>query len=257
MPNFIIYTSINTGTKYAPSAIYDTRETPKWQYDTVNPHTKSWLYILLYNLRLVTPHFWDIFQSHVHLDLGLIKGFPHQVVVHTFNPSTQKAQAGRSQSSRPAWSTEQIPGQGGLHRENTDLKTNQPTDHLPNWQNKWVSWNLGRAVCQQWCPFITTIAVIITHLTQSNTRGQTLTRAPRLFILKYQAVTSATILSQGLLLTTRTQLRSLKPLSPQNQDRDSPTARNRQAPSSFICLMMKPFLSRKAFSNQCSCWRKK
>lgn len=75
-------------------------------------------------------------------------------------------------------------------------------------------------------------------------------------ILKYQLVNSAAILSQGL-LTTGTQLRSIfKPHSSQDQGRDSPTARNKQAPSSFICLMMKPFLSRKAFSNQCSCWRK-
>ena len=41
------------------------------------------------------------------------------VVAHAFNPSTQEAEAGGSLSSRPAWSTEQVPGQSGLlHREN-------------------------------------------------------------------------------------------------------------------------------------------
>ena len=39
------------------------------------------------------------------------------VVVHGFNPSTWEAEAGRSPSLRPAWSTEQVLGQPGLHRE--------------------------------------------------------------------------------------------------------------------------------------------
>jgi hypothetical protein len=39
------------------------------------------------------------------------------VVVHIFNPSTQKAEVGRSLSSRPVCSTEWVPGQPGLHRE--------------------------------------------------------------------------------------------------------------------------------------------
>jgi hypothetical protein len=39
------------------------------------------------------------------------------MVVHTFNPSAWKAEAGGSQGSRPAWSTEQVLGQPGLHRE--------------------------------------------------------------------------------------------------------------------------------------------
>jgi hypothetical protein len=39
------------------------------------------------------------------------------VVVHPFNPSTWEAEAGRSLTSRPAWSTKWVPGQPGLHRE--------------------------------------------------------------------------------------------------------------------------------------------
>jgi hypothetical protein len=36
-------------------------------------------------------------------------------VAHAFNPSTWEA--GEFLSSRPAWSTEWVPGQPGLHRE--------------------------------------------------------------------------------------------------------------------------------------------
>ena len=33
------------------------------------------------------------------------------------NPSPWKAEAGRSLNSRPAWSTEKVPGQPQLHRD--------------------------------------------------------------------------------------------------------------------------------------------
>ena len=49
------------------------------------------------------------------------------VVAHTFNPSTGEAEAGGSLSSRPAWSTEQVPGQPGLHRGNPVSKQNKQT----------------------------------------------------------------------------------------------------------------------------------
>lgn len=39
------------------------------------------------------------------------------VVVHAFNPRTPEADAGGFLSSRPAWSTERVPGQPGIHRE--------------------------------------------------------------------------------------------------------------------------------------------
>ena len=45
------------------------------------------------------------------------------VLVHTFNHSTQEAEAGGSLSSRPVWSTERIPGQPGLHRKTLSWKT--------------------------------------------------------------------------------------------------------------------------------------
>jgi hypothetical protein len=45
------------------------------------------------------------------------------VVAHAFNPSTREAEAGGFLSSRPAWSTEWVPGQPGLHRETLSWKT--------------------------------------------------------------------------------------------------------------------------------------
>ena len=44
--------------------------------------------------------------------------------MHTFNPSTWGAEAGGSLSSRPAWSTEWVPGQPELHRETLSWKKN-------------------------------------------------------------------------------------------------------------------------------------
>jgi hypothetical protein len=45
------------------------------------------------------------------------------VVVHVFNPSTWEAEAWGFLSSRPAWSTEWVPGQPGLHRETLSQTT--------------------------------------------------------------------------------------------------------------------------------------
>jgi hypothetical protein len=46
----------------------------------------------------------------------------YKAAVHTFNPSPQEAEAGRSLSLRPACSTEQVPEQPGLHRETPSKK---------------------------------------------------------------------------------------------------------------------------------------
>jgi hypothetical protein len=48
--------------------------------------------------------------------------FRRAVVAHAFNPSTREAEAGGSLSSRPALSTEWVPGQPGLHRETLSWK---------------------------------------------------------------------------------------------------------------------------------------
>jgi hypothetical protein len=39
------------------------------------------------------------------------------VVIHALHPRTWEAEAGEFLSSRPAWSTECVPGQPGLYRE--------------------------------------------------------------------------------------------------------------------------------------------
>jgi hypothetical protein len=56
------------------------------------------------------------------------------VVVHTFNPRTWEAEAGRFLSSRPAWSTKWVPGQPGLHRET--LSQNKQTNKQTNKQKQ-------------------------------------------------------------------------------------------------------------------------
>jgi hypothetical protein len=54
------------------------------------------------------------------------------VVVHAFNPSTRETEAGRFQSSRPAWSTEWVPGQPGLHRETLSWKKQKQKQNEAN-----------------------------------------------------------------------------------------------------------------------------
>jgi hypothetical protein len=43
-------------------------------------------------------------------------------VAHTFSPCALEAEAGGFLSLRPAWSTEWVPGQPGLHRETLSRK---------------------------------------------------------------------------------------------------------------------------------------
>jgi hypothetical protein len=49
-------------------------------------------------------------------------------MAYAFNPSTWEAEAGGFLSSRPAWSTEGVPGQPGLHRETLSLKKKKKTE---------------------------------------------------------------------------------------------------------------------------------
>jgi hypothetical protein len=51
--------------------------------------------------------------------------FSLAVVMHIFDPSTQEAEAGRSLSLSPTWSTEQVSGQPGLYRETLSRKNNK------------------------------------------------------------------------------------------------------------------------------------
>jgi hypothetical protein len=55
---------------------------------------------------------------------GTLKGINVPgVVAHTFNPSTQEAEAVGFLNLRPAWSTKWVPGQPGLYRETLSRKT--------------------------------------------------------------------------------------------------------------------------------------
>jgi hypothetical protein len=47
------------------------------------------------------------------------------VLAHTFNPSSQEAEAGGFLSSRPVWSTEWVPGQPRATQKNPVSKTKQ------------------------------------------------------------------------------------------------------------------------------------
>jgi hypothetical protein len=68
---------------------------------------------------------------------GLVRNIQPGVVAHSFNPSTWEAEAGRFLSSRPAWSTERVPGQPGLHRE-TLSQENKQTKKNPKKQIRLV-----------------------------------------------------------------------------------------------------------------------
>jgi hypothetical protein len=58
------------------------------------------------------------------------------VVAHTFNPSTWEAEAGGFLSSRPAWFTEWVPGQPGLHRETLSRKKKKINKKKPKTKQK-------------------------------------------------------------------------------------------------------------------------
>jgi hypothetical protein len=44
------------------------------------------------------------------------------MMTYAYNPSTQEAEADESQSSKPAWSSQQVPDQPRLHSEILSLK---------------------------------------------------------------------------------------------------------------------------------------
>jgi hypothetical protein len=68
----------------------------------------------------------DIHQPNFTENTGSnISGWGWAVVAHAFNPSTWDTEAGGFLISRPAWSTEWVPGQPGLHRETLSQKTKQ------------------------------------------------------------------------------------------------------------------------------------
>ena len=64
---------------------------------------------------------------------ALKKGWSPVMVAHTFDPSTWEAKAGHSLSSRPTWSTDQVPpGLPGKILSQKKLKTNKQTNKQTN-----------------------------------------------------------------------------------------------------------------------------
>jgi hypothetical protein len=60
------------------------------------------------------------------------------VVAHAFNPSTWEAERGKFLSSRPAWSTERVPGQPGgtqRHPNSKNLKNKVSKKELSHGRN--------------------------------------------------------------------------------------------------------------------------
>jgi hypothetical protein len=57
------------------------------------------------------------------------------MVAHAFDPSTREAEAGGFLSSRPAWSTEGVPGQPELHRETLSQKNQTKNQTKPKQTN--------------------------------------------------------------------------------------------------------------------------
>jgi hypothetical protein len=85
---------------------------------------KNGLLLLFWFLKTVLLYIpvWPycVFEANLEIEVEKKKG--RAVVAHAFNPSTREAEAGGFLSSRPAWSTEWVPGQPGLHRETLSQK---------------------------------------------------------------------------------------------------------------------------------------
>jgi hypothetical protein len=58
------------------------------------------------------------------------------VVAHTFNPSTWETEAGGFLSSRPAWSTECVPGQPGLATQRNPVSKNKTKQNKTNYMEE-------------------------------------------------------------------------------------------------------------------------
>lgn len=69
------------------------------------------------------------------LNVGLVcsVNYLKGVVAHTFDASTWEVEAGDSESWRPAWSTEWVPGQPRLQSETLSQKTKQKQKCLSSW----------------------------------------------------------------------------------------------------------------------------
>jgi hypothetical protein len=108
------------------------------------------------------PHFAKITVWHHHTWLYFYNdsfGYANKshnwaVVVHAFNPSTWEAKAGGFLSSKPAWSTERVPGQPELHRETLSWETKKIKQQQQQQQQQPSHTLIKPKLCLQMDPYI-------------------------------------------------------------------------------------------------------
>ena len=86
-------------------------------------------------------------QELPHILIFKMFSIGRAMVAHAFNPSTWEAEAGRFLSSRPAWSTERVPGQPWLDRETEGGEGERST----LWQDP------GKGICSFRCSLLPNI----------------------------------------------------------------------------------------------------
>jgi hypothetical protein len=103
-------------------------------------------------LRRANQETEEVFTCVVDLIFSTVKiihDFWQMVVAHAFNPSTWEAEAGRSLSSRPAWSIEGgVPGQPRLHGETLSKKKKKKKKKKVNtsWESQTLEKSLGKVL---------------------------------------------------------------------------------------------------------------
>ena len=97
----------------APTALPKVLSSNPSNHMVVHYHLNEIRHPLLECLKIATVYL------HIIINKSFLKNY---MVVQTFKPSTQEAEAGGVLSSRPAWSTEVVPGQSRLYKETLTQK---------------------------------------------------------------------------------------------------------------------------------------
>ena len=124
-----------------------------WPWIPDPPASTSWV-LRLQAWATMPGYDWNSYRKRILR----IRPANWAVVVHTFNPNTQEAVAGRSLVSlRPAWSTEWVPGwhsqpcletnqppttkESDMHRETGELYRDKTVINCPKDSEKQSSWS--------------------------------------------------------------------------------------------------------------------
>lgn len=86
---------------------------------------------LTWNSLSVTCKYWQWQGDHITQLKGASIFNVQDMMTYAYNPSTQEAEADESQSSKPAWSSQQVPDQPRLHSE-TASQRRKTVRHHPN-----------------------------------------------------------------------------------------------------------------------------